>query len=59
MIKEKYIIEIERPKNVSKTQMKEYIKDAVGNWNGQFDIEDERSEINHETIKVRSFKNSP
>lgn len=36
-MKEKYEIEIERPKGVSITQMKDYIKDAVDYWGNQFE----------------------
>lgn len=35
-VKETYIIRIERPKDVSITEMKAYIKTAISRWAGQY-----------------------
>lgn len=39
-MKERYVIEVERPAGVTKAQMKHYIKTAVWNWSGGGDPED-------------------
>ncbi len=39
-MKEQYIITVERPRDVSVNEMKEYIKEAVQRWSGQYHPQD-------------------
>lgn len=35
-MEEKYIVELERPRNISVSRMKAYIQEAVETWGGQY-----------------------
>jgi len=44
-MEEFYLIKIDRPESLSVKEMKRYIKEAVGNWNGLYPPEDPRFDI--------------
>lgn len=38
-MKERYIIEVDRPEGMTRADMKEYIADAVGGWKGGYEAD--------------------
>lgn len=51
-MKKQYVVEVELPKDVSSTEMIEYIKQWVATGRGACHPEDPMSELNRESIKV-------
>lgn len=54
-MKEKYEIDINRPYGVSVAEMKDYLKDAIDSWGGQFHFDDPL--FDNKRCKVRRIKN--
>lgn len=52
--REQYIVELERPAGVTKTQMKAYIEAAIGSWAGGGDPDNPLADIVGSVIQVRA-----
>lgn len=54
--RERYEIELVRPEGVGKLEMRDYIREAVASWRGQYMPDDPRFDIGSDPIRVRSKK---
>lgn len=53
---EKYVVTLERPSGVTKTEMKAYIEEAVSAWNGSFRPEDPLFDLDRDSVHVTSLR---